>query len=75
MPRAAARRCPGGDQTDLPVHLPRLVAFPAIEHVSVPLRTAEDLADGLQQPVRLYGLAEIVYYTCCMASTAFSTCP
>ena len=47
-------------QAYLAVHLTGLVAFSAIEFVHVMPYTAEDLANGLQQLVRLYGLAEIV---------------
>lgn len=50
----------GRHQADPAVHLTRLVALSPVELRAVVTGTAELLADGFQQLVRLDGLAEIV---------------
>ena len=49
-----------GHRAYLPVHLTRLFTFTTIELRSVMPRTAEYFFNGLQQPFRLYRLAEVI---------------
>ena len=48
------------NQAYLAVHLPGLVTLSAVELIYIMFYTAENLANGLQQSVRLYGFAKVV---------------